>query len=524
MVMEPAKGKVLVDSFTSKVSLNVATNVARTAIMSLIGFLMVPYYIGEFGLSAYAIIPLATSITTYFIAVSDSLANAFTRYMTIALQNGDTEEAKRTFTSSVIGMGRCMALLIPVVAVLSYLSPYIFDVADSSAFSVQVMFFMVLASALLISFSASLCSVFMAYNKLYITYASKILHCVLQVVFVLMFFMTQGPSLIYLGASYVLAAVTFLLVVVINVRRVCPFLRVSRSYYDKPLLMKMSNLGIWTVVSQMGALLFIQASMIIVNMMVGSEAQGSFSIAANVISIVNSGCISLSAAVVPLVYRSYATKDYDSMVTTLRVFSKFVGLCMAFPLAFLILFAPQIIGLWLGPGYDELFPMLYIMLPVQITVCTVYALLDVPVVFLKMKLVAKVTLIVGILNIVMAITSLHLGLGVLGVCGSWAVSTLILYLVFYPTYASMLTDGTRLKYYRSVLLSHLVFVGLMIAGYALSHVVTMPTSWGIVLTVFFVTFSVYFYAVIHFAFKGKEKEEVISYLPGFVQKILNYRV
>ena len=521
--MEPAEGSERVDTFSSKVSLNVATNVARTLIMSLIGFLMVPYYIGEFGLSAYAIIPLATSITTYFIAVSDALANAFTRYMTISLQNGDEEGAKRTFTSSVTGMAKCMMLLLPAVAVLSYLSPYIFDVADSSYFSVQVMFFMVLSSALLISFSASLCSVFMAYNKLYITYASKILHCVLQVVFVLAFFFTMGPSLIYLGASYMLAAVAFLLVIVINVRRVCPFLRVSRNYYDKGLLKQMSNLGVWTVVSQMGTLLFIQASMIIVNLMVGSESQGSFSIAANVISIVNSGCISLSAAVVPLVYRDYANKDYDGMVTTLKVFTKFVGLCMAFPLAFLILFAPQIIGLWLGPGYDELFPMLYVMLPVQITVCTVYALLDVPVVFLKMKLVAKVTMIGGLLNIVLAVLSIYSGLGVLGVCGAWAISTLFLYLGFYPVYASVLTDHSYFRYFKPIILTHAVFIVLMAVGYLTSKYFTMPTSWIIVLSTFFVSFIIYFFIVMHFAFRGKEKEAVLSYLPGFVQKIISYR-
>ena len=60
------------DKFTSKVSLNMVTNVVRTVLMAVIGLLMVPYYIGEFGLAAYAILPLATSLTSYFISIADS--------------------------------------------------------------------------------------------------------------------------------------------------------------------------------------------------------------------------------------------------------------------------------------------------------------------------------------------------------------------------------------------------------------------------------------------------------------------
>ena len=65
--------------FSSRVSLNAVSNVLRTAIMAVTGLIMVPYYIGEMGFGIYAVIFLATTITTYFVAVSDSIAQAFTR-------------------------------------------------------------------------------------------------------------------------------------------------------------------------------------------------------------------------------------------------------------------------------------------------------------------------------------------------------------------------------------------------------------------------------------------------------------
>ena len=69
------------DPFSSRVSINVSVNIIRTIVMALTGFLMVPYYIGSLGMATYAIIPLITSVTTYFLAMSDSLADAFTRYI-----------------------------------------------------------------------------------------------------------------------------------------------------------------------------------------------------------------------------------------------------------------------------------------------------------------------------------------------------------------------------------------------------------------------------------------------------------
>ena len=40
-----------IDSFSSRVSLNMVTNIIRTVIMALVRFMMVPDYRGEFGLS-----------------------------------------------------------------------------------------------------------------------------------------------------------------------------------------------------------------------------------------------------------------------------------------------------------------------------------------------------------------------------------------------------------------------------------------------------------------------------------------
>ena len=127
------KGTKDEDQFSSKVSYNMAINILRTVVMALFGFLMVPYYIDQFGLATYAILPLATSISSYVLAITDPLGDAFARYTSIAIQKNDMGLANRTYSSSMFGMMRCMAVLIPLVVLISLASPYVFNVAGSAA-------------------------------------------------------------------------------------------------------------------------------------------------------------------------------------------------------------------------------------------------------------------------------------------------------------------------------------------------------------------------------------------------------
>lgn len=511
------------DAFSSKVSLNMVTNLGRTVIMALVGLLMVPYYIDEFGLAAYAILPLATSITNYFIIISDSVANAFSRYMVIAVQKGDMSVANRVFTTSVFGMGRCILVLVPIVVIVALVAPYVFSIGPSAAFDVQMMFLQIMVASLLISFSASLGSVYMAYNKMYITYTSRALQTLSQVVMVIILFVLTDPSLSMVGTSYIVSSLLMLALMVVYLKPTCPTLRISRGLYDKGLIHEMGSLGLWATVAEIGNLLFIQASLVVVNVMMGSEIQGTFSIAANVIMMVHTACTAVAVSAVPLVYRCYVNGDKDGMVDTLRIFSKFVGILMVFPLAYLIVFLPQVIELWLGKGYDDLYPMLYIMLPAEVSICASSALAQVPVVYKKMKPMAMITCVVGLFNIVASVLILMLtDVGVLGVCGVWVVSMLIMKVIVYPVYSDRLTGGGLWNYLSPQVGCYVVFAVVLLLLYGLSQLVTMPVSWTVVLVSFFIMFVVYFAVAMRFFFNRSERAVIVTYLPGFLQRFVRH--
>ncbi|MCQ2070367.1 MAG: lipopolysaccharide biosynthesis protein [archaeon] len=507
--------------FNSKVSINMLTNIVRTLLMALFGFLMVPYYIDSLGLAAYAIIPLATSIVAYILAVTDSLGDAFARFIAVSIQHGEFDEANRNYSTASIGLLRIILMATPICILVSILSPYIFQVGDTAFFEVQTFFVMVLLSSLAMSYSAGMDSVFVGYNRLYATYISKTVYIVLQVGIVLAWFFLFGPSLWSIGMSYVVATTVMLVMMFLWKRRICPDIRLSRRSYSPEHMKDMGALGLWTTVSELGILMFIQASLVLSNIYLGAESQGEFSIVANMISMINTATTSITVVFVPLAYRKYAEEDYEGLVKVVNLFTKFVGLVMVFPIAFILVFMEQIIGLWLGDGYEAIYDLLMVMLPVQVAVTTVRVLMNVPLVYLKMETVAKITLVIGLFNVAITFLSLNFtDLGLIGISMCWVISMLMIKVGFYPIYAARITGQKLRCYYIPLVYSHVLFLVTVTIMYVLNMYFTMPMSWLAVLSSFFIGFMVYVVASLKVMFDKEEKTMILDYFPGFVKRYI----
>ena len=513
--------------FFSKVSLNMVTNVTRVVIMALVGFLMVPYYIDQFGIATYAILPLATSITSYVLVASESLAESFTRFMIMAIHKGNREGINKTYSTSVIGMVRIILILLPVVILLSILSPYIFSVGEDSYSEVQILFFLVLIASLMVSFTTSLDSVYMAHNYLYRLYSIRIVHCLLQVVFVIGFFIYFGPSLTLLGLSYILAAVILVIWLLLGVKRIDPEIRIKFKMFDKVLLKEMSNLGIWTVVTRLGYILFIQTSQIVVNIYLGSLVQGEFSVIVNIISMIATTSTAFIAVGVPLLYKHYNNKDMSMLINTLDLFTRFIGMILAFPIAYLFVFAPQVIEAWLGgtittEAYDSIIAMLMVMIPLCVARCSMDILSSVAIIYKDAKTMGLGTIGLGILNVILAVIFLEFtDWGVFGACIAWDISIGLLNFVFYPVFISRLMKVNIMIFFKSLIIDYLAFGILVSLGLLFNNYFEMPYGWVPIILSFTALFFVYFISIMRIGLNKEERGIVVSYFPQFIQKYIS---
>ena len=508
--------------FFSKVSLNMVTNITRVIVMALVGFLMVPYYIDQFGLATYAILPLATSITTYVLVASESLADSFTRFMIIAIQKGDRNEITRTYSSSVIGMVRIILILLPAAVLISILSPYLFNVGDDSHLEVQMMFIQVMIASLLVSFTTSLDSIYMAHNYLYRLYSVRIVHCLIQVVFVVLFFICFGPSLTLLGLSYLLAAVILVVWLLFGIKRIDPEIRVDRSTFDKDLLKEMSNLGIWSVITRLGYILFIQTSQIVVNVCLGSQIQGEFSIIVNIISMIATTCTAFVAVGVPVLYKHYNNGDKNMLISNLDLFTKFIGMILAFPIAYLIIFAPQVLTAWLGTTYENTVAMVMIMVPLCVARCSMDILPSVAILYKNVRTMGLWTIGLGILNVILAVILIQFtDLGVFGACIAWDISIGLLNFVFYPVFISRLMNVNIMIFFKSLIVDYIAFGILIGLGLLFNNYFELPYGWIPILLSFTAMFIVFAVISMRIGLNKEERGIVVTFFPQFLQKYLS---
>ena len=194
-------------NFREKTSLNVITNVLRTLAMALIGIFMVPYYVGTLGIASYAIIPLATTMSAYIQLITECVAFSSVRYSILAFNSNDIDAANKTISTSFFGLGKLYLMFLPIGLVLALVSPMVFSISGNNAFEVQMLFAMIIISAMAVTLSIPFNGIFFSSNNLYLLYFTKFAYSISQIAVIILLFTTGTPSLIYIGLGYVISSV-----------------------------------------------------------------------------------------------------------------------------------------------------------------------------------------------------------------------------------------------------------------------------------------------------------------------------
>ena len=505
--------------FWEKTSINVLANVLRTVLTALVGILLVPFYIESLGMATYGLIPLATTMTSYIMIISDALVSACSRYTTVAIQKDDTAEMNRTFNTALFGIGKNLLLMIPLVLIFSWATPYVFNIDGTAATDVQWMFLLILMSAVIVTFSSAFNSIFNAYNKLYQLYLARTIYLLVHIGLIFVLFWGSTPSLVSVGFAYLVSSIILFVMVYRMSTGSCPELRIDHDGYDSAMFRQMGSLGAWTIVLKIGSLLFIQISLVITNICLGADAQSGFAIVTSLISMVNTACYSMVAAVTPLIFKEYSDDDRDGLIEISRTAVKCVSLLFAMPIAFVMIYASQILTAWVGADCAYLSGLVFIAFFAELSFCAVMVLEDIPVVFLKVHLVGISTVIFGIMNVIMALISVTFtDLGTDGVMIAWTVAILSMN-VFLAIFNARLT-GTSWYRYLVPILEGYILMGICATIFrAISGMFVLRGAWIPILIFFLVSFAIYFLIMMFFV-NREERALICRMMPDFVTRHL----
>lgn len=504
-------------SYWEKTSINVVSNVVRTIITALVGIVLVPYYLDTLGVGTYALIPLATTVTSYIMIVTDSIVSACSRYVVLSFQRNGMEDAQRTFNSAFFGILRIVLLVMPLALAFSWISPYVFGIPDINATEVQVMFGLIFMSSLVVTAASAFDTVFVAHNKLYCIYSSRTIYTLLQVLLIVLMFTVTVPSVVYIGVAYLVSAFVLVTIEYVLVKRTCPALRIRYRDYRSDKFKQMYSLGAWNIVQNLGSLLFIQMSLVITNLTLGAEVQGGFSIVVSFISMVNTACYAVSTSMGPLLFKEFSDGNDEGLIRIVTLALKFMSILFAMPIAFVLIYSPEILETWVGSEYRYLSETIFIAFLAQLLYCTYTLIGDLPEIHLTVNRIGMVTLMFGLINVVLALVLVKcLDMGTTGVILSWAVSITVL-TVFKFVFNSYNSGAGYYAFLMPVVKGYAIMAVCTIALHFLSSVYRPMPGWTTLLLFFFAMFVVFAVAMFLLLFSNDEKRLISNTLPESVR-------
>lgn len=451
------------EDFGKQVPRNLITNIIFFLINIVIGIFLVPFFIDTLGVAGYGLIPLATSVTNYVGLVTQSLNMSVSRFLTVDLKRKDFKKANIIFNTAFFGTFGIILLLIPMVFVISYYAPDFFKVPSNQTYEVILLFLGVMGAFLIKTLSSVFGVSLFAYNRLDIQNIIELFNIVIQVFLIILLFSVFSPRLSFIGLSYLIGAIFAFIMTFYFSRKVNPHFNINYLDFKLSQLKEIAGMSKWLILNQIGALLFLQIDLIVVNKLFGAAAGGEYASVLIWSILLRSMAGVLSGVLTPVILTYYATNRFEEIINISKSSVKFMGFAMALPIGFISAFAPQILSIWLGPGFMKLAPLMWIFLSHLIINLSVLPLFSINTAFNKVRIPGILTLIMGFGNLSLALIIPYItGWGYYGVAVAGAIVLTFKNSLFIPWYATKVLSIPKHTFIGSMLPG--VISTVMIAG------------------------------------------------------------
>ncbi|WMW25426.1 polysaccharide biosynthesis protein [Methanolobus sediminis] len=474
---------------------NIFANFGYFGLSIVIGIFLVPYFVDTLGVSGYAIIPLATSITGYVGLVSQSLQSSVSRYITIDIQKEDYLTARKTFNTALFGtLGLCV-LLLPLVFVISFYAPDYFSIPDEQKKDATILFIGVISAFLLRAWGSNFGVALFAHNRLDLQNTINSIDILVRLFFILILFFIFTPRLSYVGIAHFLGALAGLLLSILFSQKIDSNLVVSIKDFQISRLKSITDTGGWITINQIGSLLFLQIELILVNKLFGTATGGEYALIIVWSSLIRRIAGLFAGVLTPVILSYYSKNMFEEILTITKSAVKIMGILIALPIGLMCGFSPLLLSLWVGPEFARLWPLMVLQLVHLVINLSVLPLFSINVAFNKIKIPGLVTFLMGIGNLVLSLVlSLFTGWGYYAVAIAGAIMLTAKNSLFTSLYASRVLNVYQFTFIKSLIsgmLSVLIVSG--IAGF-INYYTNVSTlsgfiAWCTLISVVYIVFS-----------------------------------
>ena len=492
----------------SRLALNVLANAANVVVNIFVGIWFTRYLVRHLGVSAYGLVPLVSQVVSYFSILTLSLNSTVGRYLTVALERGEVEDANGYFNTSFFGGLLAIAVLLVPGILLTLYPGVILNIPtgylSSTRWLVAGVVSAFVVGLVIAPFEvASFCR-----NRFDLRNLVSISAVLVRVFTVIVLFSFLEASLSVVGVGFFLGALVGAALALVVWSRLMPMLTVDVRKFNFGTLRKLISTGGWIVVNQIGSVLYLSIDLLIINRLMGPEAGGRYAAVLQWSVLLRALAGAMAGVFAPTMISLFATNSISELIRYSRNAVRLNGLLIALPIALVCGFSKPLLQLWLGPDFAVYAPLLMLMtFPLSINL-GVMPLFSIQVATNRVEWPGIVTCVMGIGNLGLALALAGpMGWGMYGVAAAGAIMLTAKNAIFTPLYGARIL-GTESRTFQKE--SFLILVVTLISTFVcwmLSEKLEIK-SWFTLIAVSAVVAVVYAVAVYRLVLSPAEREAI----------------
>jgi membrane protein EpsK len=466
-----------VDLSRRQLAKNVGGNLVAFGFGTISAFFLTPYWIRSFGVAGYGLVPLIANLVTYFTLISFLINSSISRFLTIAIAQKDFRKAEQIFNTSLIGsLAAGVLMTIVGLAILPFIG-HVVQIPEGHEADVRVMFLVVLLTLVASTASTTFGTAIFCSNQLNINSRLDIINRAVAMIVSLGLVATfySRPSAVTMGGF-----AGTLCVAAANIhywRRLMPWLKIRFRDFDWNVLREQTTYGLWIVVNQFGAILFLYVDLFVVNRTMGAFAAGQYAALLQWSILLRAFATALAAPFAPTTIHCHAGNDRPALVKHLRLAIRIMGITTVLPVVLIAGFSQPLLTLWLGQNFANLGPLLaLLMIPLGLNLAAL-PLLTLQQAVNKVKIPAIVTCLLGLCNVGLALLlSSRPEWGMYGVAAAGAIMLTGKNVIFTTLHASRILEE-RWTFFIGELARVAGLMGVMFLFARCLSAVFQPQSW-----------------------------------------------
>ena len=486
------------DSSIKRIFTNGVYTALRFGVYTLAGILFIPFLVKQYGSGSYGLIALSGFLTQYVGMISGCIGGAVARYLNVALNKNDWQQANEIFSTALIANIGLVLIQLPLYALGVWKLEWLIDFPPEVAMDFKIL---VSCNILIFVFSAITGIIFAplaAANRLDLFSKMDVFRQILRVILLVGLILSVGPKLwvigvIDLGLTLLFTMVCFLLFRRWTQQLVFKFKSVTKKWI-RPVL----EMAGWSLISMLGFSLFLKTDIWMINRFVNKELAGVYAallIWPNMLKQIGGMFGGLLAPVFTI---DFARGNLERMRKACLLSSQFLSYGTAYVGGVFVAVAPTLIRLWLDESYVQY--TLWVQLMVGQLAFTISGSVTwhIFVTIGKTKYMGIGNLIPGILNILISLLLIHLGYGVLGVLWGTIIAIFLKENLIFPIGLSREIGISCRKFFLIYLRSGLIFgtvlwIGCQVSSrmperiFASLALITPLTLCSTVLLIYFMT-------------------------------------